>query len=209
MPRVRLKVKPPGGLFAFTEEHPDDDFAILSAYPADDELLVILKAVMDAPEDLVEFFEGSTFVRDFEVRHSDEESLVVGYSLPFVPPPVRAIFDAGELPRFPVRIKDGYVFGEMTTSHERLSLFKEGLEATDIPFEILSVLQTEPAAETLTERQQEFVATGLELGYYDTPRRCTLTGVAERLDVSKATASNVLHRAEEQIIKEFFWDTPL
>ena len=39
--------------------------------------------------------------------------------------------------------------------------------------------------------------------FHDTPRRCTLTELAKKLDVSTATASNVLHRAEEQIIKEF------
>lgn len=209
MPRVRLKVKPPGGLFAFTEEYPDADFAILSAYPTENELLVILKAAMDTPEDLIAFFETSTFIRDFELRHSDEEHVVVGYSLPFIPPPIRAIFDAGELPRFPVHIKNGFLFGEMTTSHERISMFKDGLEATGIPFEVISVTQDGTTAAMLTDRQREFVAAALDHGYYDTPRRCTLTELAEKLDVSTATASNVLHRAEEQIIKEFTRSHPL
>lgn len=84
MPRVRLQVKPSGGLFTFTEQHPDAEFSILSAYPTGDQLLVILKAEMDSPEELVEFFEQSTFVYDFEVRHLDNRSIVVGYS------PVRA-----------------------------------------------------------------------------------------------------------------------
>lgn len=209
MPRVRLQVKPSGGLFTFTEQHPDAEFSILSAYPTGDQLLVILKAEMDSPEELVEFFEPSTFVHDFEVRHLDDRSIVVGYSLPFVPPPIRAIFNAGELPRFPVRIKNGYVIAEMTTSHDRISQFKSGLEATGIPFDVLSVRQTESPLEILTDRQREFVTAAVEYGYYDTPRRCTLTELADELNVSTATASNVLHRTEEKIIKEFLADVPV
>lgn len=209
MPRVQLKVKPPGGLFAFTEEYPDADFAILSAYPTENELHVILRAEMKMPEALVSFFESSTFIRDFELRHSDENHVVVGYSLPFVPPPIRAIFDAGELPRFPVRINNGFLYGEMTTSHERISLFKDRLEATGIPFEVLSITQEGTTAALLTDRQREFVGAALEHGYYDTPRTCTLTELAEKLDVSTATASNVLHRAEEEIVKDFNRSHPL
>lgn len=44
----------------------------------------------------------------------------------------------------------------------------------------------------------------LDKGYYDTPRQCSLTDLADTLDVSKSTASIVLHNAEETIIKEFF-----
>lgn len=209
MPRVRLKVKPSGGLFTFAEQHPDAEFSILSAYPAENQLLVILKAEMDNPEDLIEFFELSSFIRDFGVRHIDDDSVVVGYSLPFVPPPIRAIFTAGELPRFPVQIKNGYVIAEMTTSHKRISRFKTELEATGIPFEVISVTQTGSAVSILTDRQREFVTAGLEQGYYDTPRRCTLTELAEELNVSTATASTVLHRAEEKIVKEFFEDIPV
>ncbi|WP_231185036.1 helix-turn-helix domain-containing protein [Haladaptatus sp. DYF46] len=36
----------------------------------------------------------------------------------------------------------------------------------------------------------------MEKGYYDTPRRCSLTELAGELDVSKSTLSVVLHRAK-------------
>lgn len=37
----------------------------------------------------------------------------------------------------------------------------------------------------------------IERGYYDTPRRCTLTELADELDLAKSTCSERLHRAEE------------
>lgn len=44
----------------------------------------------------------------------------------------------------------------------------------------------------------------IQRGYYDTPRECSLTDLAAALEISKSTASVVLHNAEETIIKEFF-----
>jgi predicted DNA binding protein len=45
--------------------------------------------------------------------------------------------------------------------------------------------------------------TAVERGYYDTPRRCTLTELAEALDMAKSTCSETLHRAEGKITKQF------
>ncbi len=44
----------------------------------------------------------------------------------------------------------------------------------------------------------------IDRGYYDTPRECSLTDLAKEIDVSKSTASVVVHNAEAAIIKEFF-----
>jgi len=57
--------------------------------------------------------------------------------------------------------------------------------------------------DVLTERQRRLVSLAAERGYYDTPRECTLTDLADAAGVSKSTASTTLHRAEEQIVKRF------
>lgn len=53
----------------------------------------------------------------------------------------------------------------------------------------------------LSDRQREAVLTGLELGYYETPRQATHADVAERLGCSTSTASEHLLRAESKLIK--------
>jgi predicted DNA binding protein len=55
----------------------------------------------------------------------------------------------------------------------------------------------------LTDQQRRLLVTAVELGYYDTPRECTLTELAEKVDLAKSTASVTLHRAEERVVKEF------
>lgn len=208
MPSARVKFKPPddhlGGPFRLSAEYPDDEFRILSAYPTENGLLVILEATMADPTDIVYFFEKLPMAPPSEILHADEQTVLIQFALPFVPLPYRAIFASKNLPQFPYAIRDGWMVIDVTTSHERLSRLQEELEATGFRIEVVSVTQSVDPTELLTDRQQRFVADALERGYYDTPRTCSLTRLADELDVSKSTASVVLHNAEETIIKEFF-----
>lgn len=210
MPRARVKFKPPGpplgGPFRLSTEYPNDEFRLLSAYPSEDGLLVVLEATMADPTVILDLFEGApeSRVSSYEILHVDERTVLLQFQLPFVPPPYRAIFASGNLPQFPYTIEDGWIVCELTTSHERLSQFEDELKETGFTFEVVWVTQSVDPTDLLTERQRRFTTEAIERGYYDTPRRCSLTDLAAALDVSKSTASVVLHRAEETIIKEFF-----
>lgn len=57
--------------------------------------------------------------------------------------------------------------------------------------------------DTLTDRQRDLVTLAVECGYYDTPRTCSLSELAEEAGISKSTASGVLHRAEERMVKQY------
>lgn len=71
------------------------------------------------------------------------------------------------------------------------------LRATDDGFELAG-------GDALTERQRELMSLAVANGYYDTPRGCTLTDLADAANISKSTASAVLHRAEGRLVKSFF-----
>ncbi|HEV8360657.1 MAG TPA: helix-turn-helix domain-containing protein [Candidatus Thermoplasmatota archaeon] len=59
------------------------------------------------------------------------------------------------------------------------------------------------AREGLTPGQNEVLKMAVALGYYDTPRGCTIEDLAEAFGVSKAAAHKRLKAAENKIIKEF------
>lgn len=210
MPRARVRFKPPGnslgGPFRLSTEYPNDEFRLLSAYPTEDGLLVVLEATMTDPAVVLDLFEGApdTRVSSHDVLHADDHTVLLQFQLPFVPAPFRAILASGNLPQFPYTIEDGWIVCELTTSHERLSQFRDELAETGFAFEVVWVTQSVDPTDLLTGRQRQFVTEAIERGYYDTPRRCSLTELADILGVSKSTASIVLHNAEECIIKEFF-----
>ncbi|WP_254533531.1 helix-turn-helix domain-containing protein [Natrinema gelatinilyticum] len=212
MPKARVRFKPPGtslgGPFRLSSEYPDDEFRLLSASPTEEGLVVVLEATVGDPAVILDVFEDApeTRVPSYDVLHADDHTVLLQFQLPFVPPPFRALLASGNLPQFPYTIEDGWIVCELTTSHERLSQFSDELEETGFTFDVLRVTQSVDPTELLTDRQRQYMTEALERGYYDTPRKCSLTELAGILDVSKSTASIVLHNAEECIVKEFFDD---
>lgn len=201
--KARLKFDAPGSLADFSAEHPTEEFRILSARPTDDGLLGIVEAETADPAALIRSYDEAPEVSSYEVVHADEQTALIQYVIS-EPAPHRASRAAGNLTRYPLLVRDGWVITDLITSHDRLSQFRDGLEAAGIPYELVSITQSTDPADLLTSRQQRFMTEAIEHGYYDTPRGCSLTDLTAALEVSKSTASVVLHRAEEQIIKEVF-----
>ncbi|MFH5798693.1 helix-turn-helix domain-containing protein [Haladaptatus sp. CMAA 1911] len=208
MPHARVKFKPPtsvpGGPFNHSVEHPEDDLRILSAYPGENGLVVVLEATTTDPGKIVHLFEDVPVEMFSEVIHRDERTVLLQFQLPFVPSAYRAVFASKNLPQFPYVLEDGWMVCELTTTHERLSRFKDELERSGFTFVVDWIRQSADPEDLLTDRQHRFITRAIEKGYYDTPRRCSLTELAGELDVSKSTLSVVLHRAEETVITEFF-----
>lgn len=205
MPSAHFKCKLPAGLGPLSTEYPDEDFRILACLPTADELLVILEAPVTTIPTLGHYLDTwlDTWLPFYNVLHADEQVVVIQYFVPFLPPAYRAVLFSGNLVRFPLIIRNGWIHAELTTSHERLSKLQAAFEATGLTYELVSVTQsTEPTA-LLTDRQQRLITEATERGYYDSPRTCTLTELAATLDISKSVTSGILHRAEERIIKQF------
>lgn len=135
-------------------------------------------------------------------KEADTTMLQVETTNPRLLEPVLA---AGVPLRTPFEISDGVATWELTTSTARLSALGDRLEEAGVAFE-LEFLRGEGANRVesrLTDRQREVLVTAIEQGYYETPRRTTLTEVSASLDISKATGSEVLHRAEGSILTWF------
>ncbi|MDZ7688314.1 MAG: helix-turn-helix domain-containing protein [Halobacteriales archaeon] len=109
----------------------------------------------------------------------------------------------------------------MTRAEIRIELPESGwireilTDYPDAVFRVLSVVEDKEIGfsvrymgnpkldETLTEKQRALVEKAVKMGYYDTPRRCSLTELAEECGIAKSTCSDTLHRAEERVLKEF------
>lgn len=115
------------------------------------------------------------------------------------------VLEAGVPLRTPFEITDGVATWDLTTSTARLSALGDRLEENGVGFE-LEFLRDDGeirAQSRLTDRQREVLGAAVEQGYYETPRRTTLTELSASLDISKATGSEVLHRAEGSILTWF------
>jgi hypothetical protein len=103
----------------------------------------------------------------------------------------------------PVRIVAGRANLELTAAHGRLSELTAQLESFGLSYEVESLRQSAASADLLSEKQRALLVAAVDRGYYDTPRTCTLTELAEGLGLAKSTLSERLHRVEGTVMKEF------
>lgn len=203
MPKVRMKIEASGSLAKLSKAHQDATFRILTSLSTDAGHMTLVEVEGLDPEIVGDFLEENPDVLTYEVLHTDDRKALIQLLQDSEPAAGQAGRESGNPPPYPLVLRNGWIHSESTTTHDRLSEFREQLNAVGVKYELLSVTQSQDPTELLTDRQREFVTEALERGYYDNPRRCSLTDIANSVGVNKATASGILHRAEGAIIKEF------
>lgn len=182
--------------------HPDTVFRVLAAMSAEEVgvgLLEITSQEMRAVLTAIEEHEG---VEDVELLQAGDDEALVQFetSQPFLLMAVRNSMVPLELP---LKIVAGRANLELTASQSRLSELTSQLEQFGMSYELEYLRQSPTSSDLLTRQQRDLLAEAVEHGYYDTPRRCTLTELAEELDLAKSTLSERLHRIEGSVLKEF------
>lgn len=199
MPRATLKIKSNEALVTLSESHPASSFEVLGAWPTDGKLRVLVETSTLKLSSLETTLAAIPTLTDVDIRHSSERSILFEVTTPS-PLPHGAMADSGIVPSFPLHLEDGWFVGDLTATQDRLSTFRDELAATGIEHELIQVTPTDGKQDILTGRQREIVGLAVEHGYYEVPRRCTLTELATMLDVNKSVVSRVLHRAESRIV---------
>lgn len=202
MPQATLRAKTNDGLVALSEAHPDSAFEVLGAWPDGEELRLLVETNALGVDPLTETLDSVSAVTDFDVRHAGSDRSLFEVTTT-MPEPHGAMADSGVVPSFPLHLEGGWLVGDLVASQDQLSAFRDELESAGIEYRITQVAATPAESPLLTDRQREVVDVALAHGYYDSPRDCTLTTLAEHLDVNKSAVSRVLHRAEGKIIAAY------
>lgn len=207
MPRARLAIDVPESVWigAVSREHPEATFRVLAAMPEGDRGVGLVEVSAPDIGAVAASIDAHDTVSDVAVlhRHENRATLQFETSDPLLLFPVQS---AGVPLELPFDIKDGAATWKLTASHDRLSELGEQLDAFGIRFEVESIERFVDPDRLLTDRQRRLLVAAVEQGYYDTPRGCTLTELAESLDVAKSSVSETLHRAEGAIVKHYVAD---
>ena len=203
MPRARLKIKSNEALVSLSERHTDAEFLVLGGWPTDEKLRVLVQTSGVDIAALEQTLSAIPTLTDIEFRQRTDERVLFEVSTP-TPASHGAMFEFGVVPSFPLRLEDGWFIGTLTASQEQLSAFRDELDVADIDYQLIRISKNEEASDTLTPRQQEVIELAVQHGYYESPRRCTLTDLADLLDVNKSVVSRILQRAEGHIITAYY-----
>lgn len=206
MPHARLDVEIPAGtwIHEVSTEHPTIAFTVVTAIAGDDSAIGQLEIGATDPVPVLASLNERSDVVTVDLLYTDETVALVQLetSNPFMLVPA---WRAGVPLRLPFEIRDGVATWELTTSSDRLAALGDQLDGLDISYTIDHVREigSTRADQLLTDRQQEVLTTAIQRGYYETPREMTLTELADVLGVAKASCSDVLHRAERNVLEWF------
>ncbi|MFW6017627.1 MAG: helix-turn-helix domain-containing protein [Halapricum sp.] len=205
MPRAKLTLTVPEEVWLgeLTRLYPEATFRVLAALSDDvDAGVGLAEVIADDTSAVLSTMAGYEDVTDIDRLQEEEEKALIRFrtTMPLLLFPAR---DSGIPLEMPFEISDGEAVWELTAPQDRLSALGEQLDQFDIGYTVDYIHQHVTEEPLLTDRQRRLVVEAVEAGYYDTPRESSLTELAEHLDIAKSTASETLHRAEEQIVKEY------
>lgn len=204
MPRAKLTITIPEDIWIgdLTRSHPEGQFEILSALPAENGGVGLVELTAADPQAVLDEIEQYDSITQVDVLQQHDDTALIQFetTMPLLLLPIQG---SGIPLKMPFTIQNGEAEWEITTPHHRLSELGEQLREFNIPYTLDEVSQQVELEQLLTDRQSRLIQTALDRGYYDTPRQCTLTELAQELDIAKSTCSEILHRAEGKIIKEF------
>lgn len=107
--------------------------------------------------------------------------------------------DSAALPEVPFGIQDGRVEWRFNGQREQVRMLLRGLVERGIEHRVRAIhdLEAEPL---LTDRQWEVFRAAVDLGYYEVPRRLTLTAMAAQLGMAKSTLNRHLMSSEQKLL---------
>ena len=195
--QIRIEVRLPEGHWAgdVTRSHP-------SAVLRIDEHMPLQKgrgtAKASCSEDIAEtvgLHHGIEEVRAFD-KHQFAVDIIAGGG-GFLKP----LLKVGVIPHTPFEVRDGWVDWTIACAQGKVRALIAGFDEEKIPYRLLSTRGVSSRMHTPRQRQVFDAAT--QEGFYEVPRRISLTALAVKLDVAKSTLSAQLQRIESTVIHAF------
>lgn len=123
--------------------------------------------------------------------------------------PILAAADAARTPvSYPIPIRDGVAIVRVSGPRPRLATLGDHLDAAGVSWRVDWIRRGSTSEALLTPAQWRILRTALERGYYESPRECTLTELADALDIAKSTCSERLHLAQATVVKHLLEQHP-
>ena len=185
--------------------HPDSTVCVLAAVPSSNSGFALVEVTGPDVAGVVESMGEHEQITELSTIERGENDATVHFETTD-PLLLFSSRDSGMPIELPVEIQNGMATINVTGTRQRLAGLATQLEQFGIQYRIETVREESRDRQLLSERQLEVVVAAVDEGYYDTPRRCSLTELADHLDIAKSTCSETLHRAEETVVKRFVDD---
>ncbi|MCE7733910.1 MAG: hypothetical protein GPJ54_03465 [Candidatus Heimdallarchaeota archaeon] len=117
------------------------------------------------------------------------------------------IFESGSMIIYPIIIEKGeqqHNILSPTAKSVRTLLTSLKQRFTNVKIKHLSSIPFKEHPQLLTMKQLEAINLGVEMGYYEIPRKFTLEQIGERIGIKRVAMQERLRRAENKILKNYY-----
>ena len=198
----RLQLPEDAWVAQLSQSYPEATFRLLSGVRTGETAVELGEIRADDPAAVTEAVAAHPSILDHERLEVTDDRSLSKYET--TDTDLYAFVEDSSLPpEFPVVVRNGWYELDFTGTRAEFDRFQAGLEALEIPYDLLSILEGDGWEDLLTPRQREVLEAAVRNGYFEVPRECTLADLAEDLEVDKSTASGVLRRGEARIVTWF------
>ena len=158
-------------------------------------------ARISSSEDISKSISQHPGIEDFNIiQNNSYDVTIVAGGGGFIKP----LIDVGVIPHTPFEVRDGWVDWTIECSQNDIKELINSFKQQSIPHRLVSTRSI--TTRLLTPRQRQVFDIAIREGFYDIPRRISLTELANLLGVAKSTLSVQLQRVESTIVHTFSED---
>lgn len=187
----------------FSVAHPAAHLTVVDRFELGPRLVLFEAEVSsEEPQDWSEELRRLPHVRDVELIAATERS--GRYRVLFAGPTFLPISKQLKLPlQTPFPVRDGVATWTVVGREDRVRALLEALRSSGVPAEIEAVRPgpLRGLTATLTERQREILRRAVLDGYFEVPRRISLTELARRVGVATSTLSVTIAVIEKKLVE--------
>ena len=114
---------------------------------------------------------------------------------------LKPLLRVGVIPNTPFEVRDGWVDWTIACAQGKVRALIAGFDEEHIPYRLVSPRGV--SSRMLTPRQRLVFDAATQEGFYDVPRRISLTELATKLNVAKSTLSAQIQRIESTVMHAF------
>jgi len=202
--RMKVTLPPTTWLYSLTVAHPDLRLEVMDRLLLTDRLM-LTEARLNGPGflDLAREVERFPTVEQVEIVEEDESGGLVRVTHRS-PHFMRLFRELRVLRRFPFWVGNGVATWVVVGSGPKLRELLRGLSQAvpQVRVEAIQRSDTGSKRSLLTPREGELFRRAMSEGYFDVPRRVSLTELARRANLAKSTLSRTLAVVEQKLLSE-------
>ena len=202
--KVNLKISVPKSkwLSKLNAKYPELRFHILSTIILEENVGDTLFQIQGPTvKNFISEFNSISEPFSFQILYEDEEVVLLNVKTkdPWI---LNSLVKTELLIMYPIKISEGQINIEAITNRMKVDNFLLELEKKEIKFSIISIGYYSQSA-LLTKNQKEVLRFIYKNGYFEVPRKNTLTKLARDLKISPSALSETLRRIFKRLTRNY------